>query len=156
MNHSLFIVVIDDSPTVCTILDVFLTREGHQVKSFQNPVPALRSILKTGETPLPDLLFIDLSLPMINGYEVIRLFKNNPASIHIPVIVISRLGDTITRLKVRLCRSKCVSGETFPDPGCDCARPERCQASKIRYPRTLIIPGKNKPRLWRGRVCEAC
>ena len=102
MNHSLFIVVIDDSPTVCTILDVFLTREGHQVKSFQNPVPALRSILKTGETPLPDLLFIDLSLPMINGYEVIRLFKNNPASIHIPVIVISRLGDTITRLKVRL------------------------------------------------------
>ena len=102
MNHSLFIVVIDDSPTVCTILDVFLTREGHQVKSFQNPVPALRSILKTGETPLPDLLFIDLSLPTINGYEVIRLFKNNPASIHIPAIVISRLGDTITRLKVRL------------------------------------------------------
>ena len=102
MNRSLFIVVIDDSPTVCTILDVSLTREGHEVKSFQNPVPALRSILKTGEIPLPDLLFIDLSLPTINGYEVIRLFKNNPASMHIPVVVISRLGDTITRLKVRL------------------------------------------------------
>lgn len=101
-SQKLFIVVIDDSATVCHLLEALLTPEDHQVTCFQHPVPALRSILKTGETPLPDLLFIDLSLPMINGYEVIRRFKSHRATQHIPIIVISRLGDTITRLKARL------------------------------------------------------
>jgi CheY-like chemotaxis protein len=101
-SNKLFIVVIDDSETVCRILEGVLTEGGHQVQSFQDPVPALRSILNTGETPLPDLLFIDLNLPKINGYEVITRFKNNPASLHIPIIAISRLGDMVSRLKARL------------------------------------------------------
>jgi DNA-binding response OmpR family regulator len=101
-SQKLFIVVIDDSATVCRLLEALLTQEGHQVMCFQHPVPALRFILKTGETPLPDLLFIDLTLPNINGFEMIRRFKNHQATQHIPIIVISRLGDAITRLKARL------------------------------------------------------
>jgi DNA-binding response OmpR family regulator len=101
-SNKLFIVVIDDSKTVCQILEGVLTKEGHQVQSFQNPVPALRSVLKTGETPRPDLLFIDLALPNIDGFEVIRRFKSNPVSHHIPIVVISRRGDPVTRLKARL------------------------------------------------------
>jgi chemotaxis family two-component system response regulator PixG len=98
----LFIVVIDDSPTVCQLLDDALSREGHQVKSFHDPVLALRSILTTGETPRPDLLLVDLSLPMISGYEVVRLFKRNTATMHIPIIVISRLGGIVARLRALL------------------------------------------------------
>ena len=98
----LFIVIIDDSATVCTLLETILIREGHQVRSYQNPVPALRSILITHETPMPDLLFVDLSLPKINGYEVIKRFRDNPTSMNIPIIVVTRLGGVITRLKVRL------------------------------------------------------
>jgi CheY-like chemotaxis protein len=101
-RKNLFIVVIDDSTVVCRILEALLTKEGHQVKSFLDPVSAIRSILITGETPLPDLFFIDLSLPVLNGYEVIRHVKTNPASMHIPVVVISRRDDTISRLKARL------------------------------------------------------
>jgi DNA-binding response OmpR family regulator len=98
----LFIVVIDDSATVCTLLETVLTREGHQVRSFLDPVAALRSLLVTGEMPLPDLLFVDLCLPKISGYEVIRRFRDNPTSINIPIIVVTRIGGVITRLKVRL------------------------------------------------------
>ena len=98
----LFIVVIDDSEVVCRILKTVLTEEGHQVTSFLDPVAALRSILKTGETPLPDLLFIDISMPSLSGYETARGFKNHQASTHIPIIIISRLDDTIARLKARL------------------------------------------------------
>jgi DNA-binding response OmpR family regulator len=101
-SNKLFIVVIDDSATVCRILEGVLTEGGHQVVCFLDPVPALRSILNTGETPLPDLLFIDLNLPKINGYEVITRFKKNTASLHLPIIAISRLGDTVSRLKARL------------------------------------------------------
>lgn len=108
MEHSnvdpkrLFIVVIDDSATVCKMLETILTSQGHQVRCFLDPVDALRSILKTSETPLPDLLFIDLILPRMDGYEAIERFRNHHASMHIPIVVISRIDDTIARLKARL------------------------------------------------------
>jgi DNA-binding response OmpR family regulator len=76
-------------------------------------VAALRSILKTSETPLPDLLFIDISLPKINGYETVRLFKSHPASMHIPIIIISRLDDTVARLKARLSRADAYLEKPF-------------------------------------------
>ena len=108
MEHSkqpskkLFIGVIDDSATVCHILETVLTQEGHQVKSFLDPVSAQRSILKTGETPPPDLVFIDLNLPLIPGYEVIRILRKEPASMHIPIIVISRDDSPTAHISVRL------------------------------------------------------
>ena len=101
-SNALFIVVIDDSAVVCRILEVLLTKEGHQVQRFQDPVSAIRALLITGETPLPDLFFIDLSMPTLSGYEVTQCFKKHPASMHIPIIVISRLDDTVARLKARL------------------------------------------------------
>lgn len=102
LTRKLFIVVIDDSMTVCTMLETILTRQGHQVRWFLDPVSAVRSILTTGETPPPDLLFIDLTLPRLDGYKVIKIFKNQSASRHIPIVVISRLGDAVSRLKARL------------------------------------------------------
>jgi twitching motility two-component system response regulator PilG len=109
---NLFIVVIDDSAIVCRVLEILLTKEGHQVKSFLNPVPAFRSI-KTGETPLPDLLFVDINLPHINGYEVVKFFKDNPASMHIPIIMISRSDDVVLRLKARLAGANAYLAKPF-------------------------------------------
>jgi DNA-binding response OmpR family regulator len=94
-----FIVVIDDSQTVCKILSVVLSRAGHQVKTFQDPGVALREF-STGETPPPDVLFVDLILPRIDGYQVMKRIREHPKPIHI--IVISRLGGIVDRLKARL------------------------------------------------------
>ena len=118
MEHSnvklkkLFIVVIDDSPTVCRLLEAILTREGHQVTWFQDSVGALRSI-KKGETPLPDLLFVDVNIPLIDGYEVAKFFKGNPASRHIPIIMISRWDDVISHLKARLAGAHAYLAKPF-------------------------------------------
>jgi two-component system, chemotaxis family, response regulator PixG len=101
-HRSLSIVVIDDSPTVCTILETVLTREGHQVQLFLDPVPALRSFLFHREIPPPDLFFVDLSLPHVSGYELIKLFRKHPAFRRIPIIVISRIDNAVVRLNVRL------------------------------------------------------
>ena len=108
-----FIVVIDDSVTVCHLLEALLTQEGHQVRCFQHPVPAIRSILITGETPLPDLLFIDLSLPRINVYQEVRRLLKDPVSIHIPIIGITRLDDTVARLKARLAGANAYLAKPF-------------------------------------------
>ncbi|MBA2678650.1 MAG: response regulator [Ktedonobacteraceae bacterium] len=113
LSKKLFIVVIDDSTIVCTILETILTPQGHQVRWFLDPVAALRSMLTTGETPLPDLLFIDISLPRINGYEVIKRFRNNPTFKRIPIVVISRLDDTVARLKARLAGANAYLAKPF-------------------------------------------
>jgi DNA-binding response OmpR family regulator len=97
----LFIVVIDDSETVCRLLEAILTREGHQVRWFLDSVRGLHSIQK-GETPLPDVLIVDVNIPHLDGYGVVKRFKDNPASRHIPAIMISRWDDTISHLKARL------------------------------------------------------
>lgn len=111
-SSRLSIVIIDDSPTICKLLEITLTGVGHHVTCFQQSVEALRS-LKTGKTPRPDLFFIDLALPMINGYEVIRLLRETPAFGQVPIVVISRLDGATIRLRVRLAGADAYLGKPF-------------------------------------------
>ncbi len=97
-----FVMIIDDSPTICRILEVTLRRQGHQVMSFQQPVLALHTLFRTKEIPFPDLLFVDLILPHLNGFQVIQFLRNHVESRHIPIIVISRRDGLVDRLKARI------------------------------------------------------
>lgn len=49
--------------------------------------------IKKAEEELPDLLLLDLILPGINGFEVLKKLKENPKTSNIPVIVLSNLGQ---------------------------------------------------------------
>jgi DNA-binding response OmpR family regulator len=98
---SVFVMVIDDSPTVCKILETCLHRAGYEVKSFPDGVEALRW-LNTSEVRLPDLIFIDLGLPKLDGYAVIRLLKAKPALEHTTLVILSRRDGILDRLKGRL------------------------------------------------------
>ena len=53
---SAFVMIIDDSLTICKILETCLHRAGYEVKSFPDGMEALRW-LNTGEAHLPDLIF---------------------------------------------------------------------------------------------------
>jgi DNA-binding response OmpR family regulator len=97
-----FLMVIDDSPTICMILESALGRQGYQVRSFPEPLLALRAIFVTGEIPVPDLLFVNLILPRMNGFQVIQLLRRHPQSKHIPIIVITRRNGLMDRLKAQL------------------------------------------------------
>ena len=97
-----FLMVIDDSPTICHILESALGRQGYQVRSFLEPLLALRALFVTGEVPLPDLLFVNLVLPRMNGFQVIQLLRKYPQSKHIPIIVITRRDGLADHLKARL------------------------------------------------------
>ncbi len=97
-----FMMIIDDSPTVCHILEVTLRQQGHQVISFQQPILALRALFQTREVPFPDLLVVDLLLPHMNGFQVIKFMKDHAQSRHIPIIAISRHDGLMDRLKARI------------------------------------------------------
>ena len=66
---SALVMVIDDSPTIRKILEVTLRREGMEVVSYSDGVEALRAIATRPYDRLPDLLFLDLELPRMNGFE---------------------------------------------------------------------------------------
>jgi sigma-B regulation protein RsbU (phosphoserine phosphatase) len=89
------ILLVDDNPTNLQVL--FQTLEGVGCKLL---------IAKNGQMALsiagkarPDLILLDIMMPDIDGYEVCRQLKTNPATSGIPVIFLSALGDTEDKVK---------------------------------------------------------
>src|SRR5713226_6696853 len=95
------VMVIDDALVVRTILDTCLHRAGYEVKSFEDGVQALLW-LNTAQARPPDLIFVDLGLPKLDGYEVIRLLKAKTALEHTILVILSRRDGVLDRLKGRL------------------------------------------------------
>jgi DNA-binding response OmpR family regulator len=93
-----FVMVIDDSPTVCNILQVCLSRAGYHVKTFHDGIEALLW-LRSPHARLPGLVFLDIGLPKMDGFEVAQYFKVKPQLQGAIVVMISRRDGVIERLK---------------------------------------------------------
>lgn len=106
------VIVIDDSSTVRKILETSLSREGFAVQSFPDGVEALRCLFQPG-VPLPDLVFLDIGLPKMNGYQVALAFKEKPLLSHIPIVFLSCHNGVLDRLKARLAGGKSYLSKPF-------------------------------------------
>jgi len=93
--------VIDDSLTIRKLLDICLRRAGYQVRCFQDGVEAFRW-LSSPEAMIPALALVDLNLPKMDGYEIIRLLKANPAFAQAIFVILSQRDGVLDRLKGRL------------------------------------------------------
>ncbi len=83
------ILIVDDDLTLLELLSVHLSNGGLQVSVAPDAAVALRSII---ENP-PDLIILDIGLPYLDGMEVLAALKSDPASKHIPVIVLTGHED---------------------------------------------------------------
>ena len=79
------ILVVDDSPENIDVLSGVL-RSEYKVKAALNGEYALK--IATG-APKPDMILLDIMMPGMNGYEVCRQLKANPATARIPVIFVT-------------------------------------------------------------------
>jgi two-component system cell cycle response regulator DivK len=84
------ILVIDDCAATCEMIHIILSVEGYTVTSAPNGEEALRQ-LQTG--PLPDLLLVDLSMPVMTGWDFLRRKKQDPRLASIPFLIFSALGQ---------------------------------------------------------------
>jgi putative two-component system response regulator len=89
------ILVVEDDPATAQLLRQVLIAEGHQITTAGDGAEALGLL---AEQP-PDLLLLDLDLPVLNGYEVCRQIKDNPVTRLIPIIIIT--GRPASEAKVR-------------------------------------------------------
>lgn len=96
-----FILVIDDSVCVRKNVEITLRREGYATLGFADGIAALRW-LASEEAQVPALIFLDLTLPKMDGYTVLLHLKKRAATAHIPVVILSNRTGLIDRLKGRL------------------------------------------------------
>lgn len=79
------VMVVDDSLTVRKVTCRLLEREGCDVMIAKNGVEAL-ALLKDA---IPNVMLVDLEMPKMNGFELIKNIRNNPKTAHIAIIIIS-------------------------------------------------------------------
>jgi CheY-like chemotaxis protein len=92
------VLVVDDELPVREILRRFLKQAGYEVSGASNGKEALELMQKG---PLPDLIVLDLMMPVMSGFEVLTALRANPTWSKIPVIVLTAtMGYSAGRLLV--------------------------------------------------------
>jgi CheY-like chemotaxis protein len=83
------ILICDDDPGILDMLELILDETGHQIIPESNSLN-VRALM---EREKPDLVVLDLWMPMLSGDQVLRVIRENPVTREIPVIVISASTD---------------------------------------------------------------
>lgn len=79
------ILVVDDEPDVVALIDRTLRAEGFDVLTAYDGIAAL----DVASSQKPDMVLLDIMMPMMSGYEVCEQLKANPQTQQIPVVCIS-------------------------------------------------------------------
>ncbi len=97
-NATARVMVIDDSQTIRRTAETLLAREGYQVVTAQDGFEALSKIADHQ----PDIIFIDIMMPRLDGYQACALIKNNPQFSSTPVIMLSSKDGLFDRARGRI------------------------------------------------------
>ena len=79
------VMIVDDSLTVRRVTSRLLEREGYEVLIAKNGLDAIELLREI----TPDVLLIDLEMPKMDGFELIRNIRNHPETADVPIIIIS-------------------------------------------------------------------
>lgn len=96
------ILVVDDSKTIRRTAETLLTKEGCQVFTAIDGFDALSKIADHQ----PDLIFVDIMMPRLDGYETCSLIKHNKAFKSTPVIMLSSKDGLFDRARGRIVGSE--------------------------------------------------
>lgn len=88
------ILIVDDVPANLRLLETRLSAEYYQVATAQDGQEALR----VANSWQPDLIFLDVMMPNMDGYEACRRLKADPETLHIPVVMVTALAEPSERL----------------------------------------------------------
>lgn len=147
-----YIMVVEDEEDILELISYNLQKEGFRINGLDSGEKALAAI----KAELPDLIILDLMLPGIDGFEVCRRLKQDAASRHIPLVMLTAKGEEtdivaglelgaddyltkpfspgilLARLRAILRRAK---------------RQAPATADKIKHGDLLIDPGRHEVRL---------
>lgn len=92
------VMVIDDSNTIRRSAEIFLLKAGCEVILAEDGFDALAKITDHQ----PEVIFVDIMMPRLDGYQTCALIKKNPRLREIPVIMLSSKDGLFDRARGRL------------------------------------------------------
>jgi len=121
------VMVIDDSNTIRRSAEIFLKQSGCEVILAEDGFDALSKI----STQLPDIIFVDIMMPRLDGYQTCSLIKRNPRFSSTPVIMLSSKDGLFDRARGRMVGSDQYLTKPFT------------QESLLQAVRTYAVAGSN-------------
>jgi twitching motility two-component system response regulator PilG len=97
-NNGVRVMVIDDSSTIRRSAEIFLVQAGYQVILAQDGFDALAKI----NDHQPNVIFCDILMPRLDGYQTCALIKKSPKFQRIPVIMLSSKDGLFDRARGRM------------------------------------------------------
>ena len=88
------ILIVEDEPDAVELLELHLKNAGYDVTVAEDGEEALRKIHKS----IPDLVILDLMIPEINGLEVCKVIRKDPATESIPVVMCTAKASEIDKV----------------------------------------------------------
>jgi twitching motility two-component system response regulator PilG len=96
------VLVVDDSNTIRRSAEIFLKQGGHEVLLAEDGFDALSKI----NDHLPQLIFCDILMPKLDGYQTCAIIKRNPKFAAIPVVMLSSKDGVFDKARGRMVGSQ--------------------------------------------------
>jgi|GEM_PF-3572354 twitching motility two-component system response regulator PilH len=77
------ILIIDDSPAIQGTYSTFFSKHGFEVLQAKDGAEGIKKAMET----LPDIILMDINMPVLNGHETTRIIKSHPNTNHIPIVM---------------------------------------------------------------------
>ncbi|MFZ5502710.1 MAG: response regulator [Pseudomonadota bacterium] len=92
------VLLIDDSNTIRRSGEIFLSQAGCEVVLAEDGFDGLSKVVEHN----PDVIFVDVMMPRLDGYQTCALIKNNPQFKNIPVIMLTSKDSLFDRARGKL------------------------------------------------------
>jgi putative two-component system response regulator len=89
------VLVADDTESIRALYKKLLATDGHEVIAVGDGIAALEAVRDTH----PDVVLLDVTMPLLDGFEVCRRIKSDPATRLTPVVLVTGLSDLQDRIK---------------------------------------------------------
>jgi twitching motility two-component system response regulator PilG len=97
-NSALKILVIDDSNTVRQSAEMFLRQGGYEVFLAEDGFDALSKV----SDHQPDMIFCDILMPRLDGYQTCAIIRRNPSYENIPIVMLSSKDGVFDKARGRM------------------------------------------------------
>ena len=101
-SSGLKILVIDDSNTIRRSAEIFLKQGGHEVLLSEDGFDALSKV----NDYLPDLIFCDILMPRLDGYQTCAIIKRNARFSNVPIVMLSSKDGVFDKARGRMAGSQ--------------------------------------------------
>jgi CheY-like chemotaxis protein len=90
------ILIVDDEEAIVTLMRFILEKVGHTVETAHNGEDAI-AVLGVDpvddQKPLPDLVLMDIMMPIMDGHTACKRIHDHPRTVSLPIIVVTAKGD---------------------------------------------------------------